>query len=387
MNTVKTPASPPGRDPEAGGPALSPKLALLQHLRDTVPEGVRWALRGGRSGMAVWMASHTVKDLDLWVHRHDIQAFVGGLAPVTVGTVSLESDTRWLQHLVLVMPERFGGQLLDISYGDLKVGGALTCREGLITTRTGSHGPMLAGVAAVSDLLLRKLLRGKGGSPARLAEAELHWHTESAAQRQAWREDLKATFGATLANRVEAILAGRRITPGGRLTFVLAAVRASLRGSGLPLMLRRRRRLVLGRRQRVLLKRPVAPVLFLLSGERAATQAVLVEQVLASAGVTTQRIQPDSAGGSRWERVARLVKAAVYGHAAILCGEPGVGGRLLLPVRIWGEPIRLSVPASGAEILKRYYQAAHRWYIDDPVLFFRSDTRDEGLVRSSTGGA
>ncbi|TFH88175.1 hypothetical protein EQG41_04530 [Billgrantia azerbaijanica] len=343
---------------------MQSKRYLLEHLRNTVPAGVRWALRGGRCGLSAWLAADTVKDLDVWVHGQDIGAFIQALAPDTVGAVSLESDPRWLQHIVLVMAERFGGQLVDVAYGDLKVGGALTCREVQITTRIGPHGPMLAGVAAVADLLMRKLLRGKAVSPSRHAEAELHWHTAPVLQRKAWLGDLRATFGDGLPGRVQAILAGRRITGRERAAFVLAAARASLQHSGLPLMLRRRRRLVLGRRQRTLLKRPMAPVLFLVSDERGADR---VESTLAEMGVATHRVMPGATAGLvSWRGVVRFVKAWMYGNALIRCGNVVSGSPVLAP--LWGDPVRLDAADTRADILRSYYLAAHRWYIDDPAM-------------------
>ncbi|MFQ3788192.1 hypothetical protein [Halomonas sp. A29] len=345
------------------------KLSLLEYLRNAVPDGVRWALRGGKSGLAAWLAADGVKDLDLWVHSEDVSALVNALTPVAVGTVSLESDPRWLRHLVLVMPRRFDGQLIDITYGDLKVGAALACREELVSVRMGLHGPMLTGVAAVSDLLMRKLLRGKTLASSRLAEASLQWYLAPAEQRGAWLADLAATFSPALVDHVQAIMSGRRIAGRERAFFLLSAVRASLRHGGVSLALRRRRRLVLGRRQRVPLKRPVAPVLFLLNGEGSATVAARIEEVLSGAGVTTQRITPAAGSGpAAWARMLRLAEAGLYGHAAILRGGDTATPRLPLIARLCGEPILLGSNASRDEILQRYYQAAHRWYIDDPLL-------------------
>ncbi|MGR2737569.1 hypothetical protein ACUY1T_03855 [Billgrantia sp. Q4P2] len=356
----------PRSEPSEGSGAA--KLSLLEHLQGTVPDGIRWALRGGKSGLAAWLAADGVKDLDVWVHSEDVPAFVHALAPVATGTASLESDPRWLRHLVLVMSKRFDGQLIDITYGDLRVGAALTCREPLISIRPGLHGPMLTGVAAVSDLLLRKLLRGKTLTPSRLAEASLQWHLAPAEQRRAWLADLGVTFNASLADRAQAILSGRRIAGRDRVFFLLRAAQASLRHGGVSLALRRRRRFVLGRRQRVPLKRPVAPVLFLVNGEGSATLAARIKEVLAGAGVTTQCITPMGSGPAHWATMSRLAKAGIYGHAVTLLDSGTAAPRLPLIARLCGEPIPLDSNASRDEILQRYYLAAHRWYIDDPLL-------------------
>lgn len=364
MNTF---TNVPRSEPSKGSGAA--KLSLLKYLQGMVPDGVRWALRGGKSGLAAWLVADGVKDLDVWVHSEDVPAFVHALAPVATGTASLESDPRWLRHLVLVMSKRFDGQLIDITYGDLRVGAALTCREQLISIRPGLHGPMLTGVAAVSDLLLRKLLRGKMLTPSRLAEASLQWHLAPAEQRKAWIADLCVTFNGTLANHIQEILSGRRISGRERVFFLRLAAQASLRHGGVSLALRRRRRFVLGRRQRVPLKRPVAPVLFLVNGEGSATLAARIKEVLAGAGVTTQCITPVASGGpARWAKMLWLLEAGIYGHAITLLYSGTAVPRLPLIARLCGAPIPLDSNAGRDEILQRYYLAAHRWYIDDPLL-------------------
>src|SRR5690554_6077194 len=142
-------------------------LALLQGA--AVPAG-HWALRGGETGLAKWLEAEGGKDIDLWVGSEALEAFCASLSHASVGVVSLENDPRWLRHVVFVMPGEYAGQLVDISFGDLKVGATLTCREALVTTGVGPFGPQLTGVAAVSDLLLRKLLRGKAPNDNRLQE-------------------------------------------------------------------------------------------------------------------------------------------------------------------------------------------------------------------------
>ncbi|QHC50550.1 hypothetical protein EKK97_14405 [Billgrantia tianxiuensis] len=150
---------------------------------------------------------------------------------------------------------------------------------------------------------MRKLLRGKTVSPNRLAESCLQWHSAPVGQREAWLGDLRATFNTALPDRVQAILSGRRITGFVRATFLLRAGWASLRDGGVPLAFRRRRRFVLGLRHRVLLKRPVAPVLFEVSGEEAAMLAAHIEMVLAGMGVTTQRVASVAVGpAALWRR-------------------------------------------------------------------------------------
>ncbi|PMR71861.1 hypothetical protein [Halomonas heilongjiangensis] len=399
---------------------MNPKHSLLKLLRDSAPGGIHWALRGGEVGLAAWLESASVKDVDLWVHSEEIKAFARALSPRAVSIISLESDPRWLRHVVLVMTAQFGGQLVDITFGDLKVGGALTCRESLITTRQGPDGPVLAGVAAVSDLLLRKLLRGKAPDRARIAEARAHWLAAPGETREAWLSDLELTFGKRLTQDVRAILNGRVITRQCRLAFVLAAARASLRHSGLPLMVRRRRRMVMGRRRRILLKRPVAPVLFQVSGVQGDQVTSLLEEVLQGLGVATQHLagRPDANRLDSLRSVGRCIKAGLYGHALIVTGD-GTGiaaARAPFTILTWpfGRVIRILTPGPAtaatprppgtirpadhhadtlgwpmtrADITENYYLAAHRWYIDDMAAARQLTAADSTVVDPATSEA
>lgn len=368
------------------------KRALLEHLRQRAPEEAAWSLRGGESGLVAWLGSANVKDIDLWVHSRDIEAFSQVLSNSVRGVVSLESDVRWLRHLVLVMGDQYGGQLVDITFGDLKVGGTLTCREALVTTEMGAHGPVLSGVAAVADLLMRKLLRGKAPNRQRLNEARAYWQASSSDYQSAWLKDLRTTFGARLATRVEKILCGQPVTRQDRVAFMVAATVVTLNRSGVSLMFRRRRRVVLNRHRRVLLKRPVAPVLFQVDDESNERLDNDIRRIVQSIGAEARLIRVTDVGRppNRITLAGQLLKEAWLGRVVILSvaknTTPELPSALL---RYFGSVLRVeSSPPGGTKVVSEsfdkgqrgdeylgasgdlaieeaYYRMAHRWYIDD----------------------
>lgn len=342
------------------------KEQMLAVLSKSVPHGARWAIRGGESAIDRWLATDSVKDLDLWLHADDLAAFCTAISPHTKGVVSLESDSRWLRHVVFVMSESCGNQLLDISYGDLKVGGALTCPEGQVSTVQGVYGPMLSGVSVVADLVLRKLMRGKLPREDQLAEARCAWLGAPAEVQDSWRDALAKVLGASLMDRVIQLLDGAQPRRWDRAAFVRAAVQASWRQAGVALMIRRRRRLVLGARQRTLYKRPMAPVLLKASGEDEASDLQGLLQELGARNVVK---------ASELTTAHRVLHAGMLGKTVIATSAqmPGLPSMMNL---FYGSPLSLNLSQQGTA-LAQYLAASHRWYIDRPDAagkFFDADS-------------
>lgn len=331
------------------------KARLLAVLAQAVPHDARWALRGGADAVDRWLETDGVKDLDLWVHAEDLDAFCAALAPHVKGVISLESDPRWLRHVVFVMSHDCGGQLLDISYGDLTVGAALTCPQDLMSTAPASHGPVLSGVSVVADLVLRKLMRGKLSRKDQMAEARHAWQDAAPEVQAQWLAALEAALGARLMARVRGLLDGAKPQRRDQIAFVVGALNASRRRAGLSLMVRRRRRFAPGRQARTLFKRPMAPVLLAVEDTDAARD---VRQMLQALGVRAVASEDTVAS------TGRMLRAAVLGQTVIATPEqidklPRRAGRL------FGGPLPLDL-VSHASAIADYLAAAHRWYIDMP---------------------
>lgn len=331
------------------------KACLLAVLAQTVPHGTRWALRGGADAVDRWLETDGVKDLDLWVHAEDLDAFCTALAPHVKGVISLESDPRWLRHVVFVTSDDCGGQLLDISYGDLTVGGALTCPQDMVSTAPASHGPVLSGVSVVADLVLRKLMRGKLPRKDQMAEARHAWQDDMPELQAQWLAALEAALGARLMARVRRLLDGAKPQRRDQIAFVMGALNASRRRAGLLLMLRRRRRFAPGRPARTLFKRPMAPVLLAVEDTDAAKDA---RQMLQALGVRAVASADTAAN------MGRMLRAAMLGQTVIATPEqidklPRRAGRL------FSGPLPLHL-AGHASAVAAYLAAAHRWYIDKP---------------------
>ncbi len=329
------------------------KEKLLHFLRECIPESTRWALRGGKDALPAWLSSERVKDLDIWLHCDDLEFVLPVLTQHAKGVISFESDPRWLRHVVLVMEDQYGGQLVDVSYGDLMVAGALTCPNEQVITREGDHGPMLDGVALVADVFLRKLLRGKRPTDAQMREVRSAWKDTVFEAKRQWCEDLRRVFGSRFIGRVLALLERGSPTSIDRVRLTSAAVWATLRQAGVGMMMRRRRRFVLAPKQRTLYKRPIAPVLVL---SRYSQGVQEIAAMLINFGVKPLAHARNLRG---W---LHLINAALAGQTVIAARTeqlPPIG----LASRLFGGVVTLDhtdIPLAQAE----YLAAAHRWYIE-----------------------
>jgi hypothetical protein len=331
------------------------KRHLLAVLAQEAPSGARWALRGGADAVGRWLETDGVKDLDLWVHAEDLNDFCAALAQHVKGVISLESDPRWLRHVVFVMSEDCGSQLLDISYGDLTVGAALTCPQDMVSTVPSSYGPILNGVSVVADLVLRKLMRGKLPRKDQMAEARCAWQYTAPEFQAQWHTALEAVLGARLMVRVRQFLDGAEPQRSDQAAFVLSALNASRRRAGLSLMLRRRRRFAPGQQARTLFKRPIAPILVAVRDRDAARDA---EQMLHALGVC---YVPSA---DTVTSTIHVLRAAMLGQTVIATREQ-IAKLPRLTGSLFGGYLPFD-PRDHASAIAGYLAAAHRWYIDKP---------------------
>lgn len=343
------------------------KMRVLEVLAKVTPANIRWALRGGEDAVEKWLATDGVKDLDMWVHSDDLDAFCAALSPHVKGVISLESDPRWLRHVVFVMSDDCGRQLLDISYGDLTVGGALTCPQDMVNQVPTVHGPVLSGVSVVADLVLRKLMRGKLPRKDQLAEARRAWQETELCVQEKWHASLVAALGARIMSRVGQLLDGAKPQRRDRIAFVLGALNASRRRAGLSLMLRRRRRFAFGRPARTLYKRPMAPVLLSVADADAASDVRILLQDLGVRCV----VSAEAVGSP-----VHALRAALLGQTVIATREQ-IGQLPHVTRRLFGVQQSLDLKNRAASVAD-YLAAAHRWYIEE------SDDAQELLLLASS---
>ncbi|GAB1640536.1 thymidylate kinase [Krasilnikovia sp. MM14-A1259] len=202
----------------------------------------RWAWQGRPGAAEQWLGEDGPKDLDLWYEpaspgtETPAQAIAAAL-PCAV--VAEAHDPRRLRHISLAVETAAGPAVVDLTYGDLRVGPVVLATADEIGVDPATH--RLTGAAAVADLLIRPVLRGRLPDQARLAEARAAWADAAAPTRAVLRDRLTVQLGARVAAELVAAAGGAAPDPGlpGRARVRLAAL--SLAPGNAPATWRQRR--------------------------------------------------------------------------------------------------------------------------------------------------
>jgi thymidylate kinase len=153
--------------------------------------GFQWAWQGPDGAVDAWTAANDAKDLDIWCADGDVPGVRAAIeAALPASRIEQADDPRRLRHTGWAVFTPAGLAVVDITFGDLRVGPLLLCPADLITTS--DH--RLTGVAAAADLLVRPLLRGRIPEDARIAQARAAWQgadeVDCTAIRQVWQASL-----------------------------------------------------------------------------------------------------------------------------------------------------------------------------------------------------
>ncbi|MFI5935888.1 thymidylate kinase [Actinoplanes sp. NPDC051494] len=178
---------------------------LLRALTDALPGP--WAWQGTSDAPKRWAADNGPKDLDIWSAGSPADDLLSRYACARVAEAH---DPRRLRHVSLAVATTTGLAVVDVTYGDLFVGPVLLVPATEITTT--DH--RLTGIAALADLLVRPVLRGRIPEPARVAEARAAWMSAEPAHREALARRLTHQLGARVTADLLAIAGGARPDPG-----------------------------------------------------------------------------------------------------------------------------------------------------------------------------
>ena len=187
-----------------------------------------WAWQGPVGATTQWEHDRGPKDLDIWcesTRAPSVRAAIEQLLPAA--RVEHADDPRRLRHTGWAVLADGGMAVVDVTFGDLRVGSVLLAAEADI--RVDSH--RFSGQAAAADLLIRPLLRGRIPPTDRIGEAQQAWAaTSQDEQRTAlrtWQRELGALAadvvsvldGASpptdLAKRARRVLLQRTLAPSG----------------------------------------------------------------------------------------------------------------------------------------------------------------------------
>ncbi len=187
-----------------------------------------WAWQGPFGAAAQWAMDRGLKDLDIWcesARAPSVRAAIEQSLPAA--RVEHADDPRRLRHTGWTVLADNGMAVVDVTFGDLRVGPVLLAAEADI--RVDAH--RFSGQAAAADLLIRPLLRGRIPPAERIHEAQQAWAATSRDdQRTAsltWQRELGALSadvvsvlnGASpatdLAKRARRVLLQRTLAPSG----------------------------------------------------------------------------------------------------------------------------------------------------------------------------
>jgi thymidylate kinase len=151
----------------------------------------RWAWQGASEAVAEWTAADDAKDLDIWCDDADaapVRLSVAQALPVAC--IEHADDPRRLRHTGWAVESNTGLAIVDVTFGDLRVGPVLLLTQADIEVT--DH--RLVGAAAAADLFVRPLLRGRIVAQPRLDQARAAWRdagdTQRAAAIHTWRASL-----------------------------------------------------------------------------------------------------------------------------------------------------------------------------------------------------
>jgi thymidylate kinase len=199
------------RPQPAGLPGRAAVRAAVAAALDA--SGADWAWQGESGAPDRWTADDGPADLDVWwaapPSAADPVAAIERSFPCA--RVADTDDPRRLRHTSLAVETATGLAVVDLTHGDLRVGPVLLVPAAEV--RTDPAGRRLTGAAAVADLLVRRVLRGRLPGSARLAEARAAWAATAPGDRRALADRLSAQLGAAVAAEIVAVASGAAPAP------------------------------------------------------------------------------------------------------------------------------------------------------------------------------
>jgi thymidylate kinase len=173
--------------------------------------GAAWAWQGESGAPDRWTADDGPADLDVWWAGSAADPVAAIERSFPCARVADTRDPRRLRHTSLAVETATGLAVVDLTHGDLRVGPVLLVPAADVRTDPATR--RLTGAAAVADLLVRRVLRGRLPGPARLAEARAAWDATGPADRDALADRLAAQLGAAVADEIVAVASGAEPAP------------------------------------------------------------------------------------------------------------------------------------------------------------------------------
>ncbi len=201
------------QNPQEGN--IASRVQLTRKLFHALDESsISWVIRGLPGELFRWCRARTRKDLDIWIPAKDMEkavAIVISHGGIPVCTRKGYMGRTWLRTVIVVFIELDGTSLamLDLNFGQPATGlirllsDEAYYKESIIRR---SGWPYLSGGAALTDIFVRRLLRGKQFSPSWILHLRRIWKKMSVDERDVWIGRTRKVFNAYIIKQLQDIL-------------------------------------------------------------------------------------------------------------------------------------------------------------------------------------
>lgn len=296
----------PGASTRAARPSRRDVWALLALRMDAWDDGsgARAAWQGPSTAVEAWRESSGPADLDIWCTEAGYRDLDALLTDLGAARVQHADDPARLRHTSYAVETRDGLAVVDLTRGDLRVGPVLMVPQADVRTTDGADtlaGLRLTGAAAVADLFVRPLLRGRIVDDARLEEARSAWRATPGPAQGELITRLAAQLGALVAGEVSRTMSGARPTRAQVRRARRALAIASLRPRHVASTWRQRHTVLPSPRRNGVLGIPARGCLVVLvgtDGSGKSTVAGEIERRLDACGIPTASVYMGMARGN-----------------------------------------------------------------------------------------
>ena len=148
------------------------------------------------------------RDIDFWAATSDRQAVTDLFHLLGAQRLSSTRRSEWLNHDVFLLECSDGSLLVDVKFGDLKVG-ALTLLSESELLWSLDEDNRISGAAQIADQMLRRLACGKAVDSSRLEIVRSVWQELTGVARDATINGYQRRFGKAAAMGIRDLLEGR----------------------------------------------------------------------------------------------------------------------------------------------------------------------------------
>ena len=147
-------------------------------------------------------------DVDFWAVAADRDAVAEALLGLGAIHIFRQDHPAWTNHDVFVIDCSDGSLVVDVKFGDLRVGKLKLMRQSALLASV-DDDQRFKDYARIADLLIRRMARGKPVNEDRLAASQATWSAMPEESRGQARADMERRFGLEAAAGIVDLLEGR----------------------------------------------------------------------------------------------------------------------------------------------------------------------------------